>query len=49
MALKLKRKGIANVYPMIGGMHGWLAAGLPTEPSEAVDGDPETLVLKDGP
>ncbi len=31
MALKLKRRGVANVFPMIGGMEDWIEAGLPTE------------------
>tara|TARA_Y100001934_G_C11954159_1_gene586360 strand:+ start:465 stop:575 length:111 start_codon:yes stop_codon:yes gene_type:complete len=35
VALKLKRRGIANVFPMIGGMPEWMEAGLPTQPVEA--------------
>jgi 3-mercaptopyruvate sulfurtransferase SseA len=30
VALKLKRLGIANVFPLTGGVEAWLDAGLPT-------------------
>lgn len=34
MALKLKRRGISEVYPLVGGLEAWMADGLPTEQSE---------------
>jgi rhodanese-related sulfurtransferase len=32
MALRLRRVGIHKIRPLAGGLHGWLAAGLPVEP-----------------
>ena len=31
MALKLKRRGISRVYPMIGGMEAWMEKGYATD------------------
>jgi rhodanese-related sulfurtransferase len=34
VALKLKRLGYHNVYPLKGGIEAWLEAGYPTDPVE---------------
>ena len=35
MALKLKRMGVSRVFPLEGGIEGWLEEGLPTEVERA--------------
>jgi rhodanese-related sulfurtransferase len=34
VALKLKRRGITNVYPMIGGIDAWIEHGFATEKAD---------------
>jgi 3-mercaptopyruvate sulfurtransferase SseA len=47
VALKLKRLGIANVFPLTGGVEAWLDAGLPTHGAISITAEPGQAGLKD--